>query len=85
MPRQGGSRAIAGCSSAGIRNRVALRMEGTFVRASLDGAPPARGRNEVHPEDLMKPDLFSEILVLGSGGLIFVSLFLIVVTAFTQG
>jgi hypothetical protein len=34
----------------------------------------------MHPEELMKPDLFSEIVLLGSGGLIFVSL-LIVVTA----
>jgi hypothetical protein len=34
----------------------------------------------MYPEELMKPDLFSEIVLLGSGGLIFVSL-LIVVTA----
>jgi hypothetical protein len=32
----------------------------------------------MHPEELMKPDLFSEIVLLGSGGLIFVSLLLIV-------
>ncbi len=32
----------------------------------------------MHREDLMKPDLFSEIVLLGSGGLIFVSLLLIV-------
>jgi len=38
----------------------------------------------MHPEDLMKPDLFSEIVLLGSGGLIFVSLLLIVVTALTR-
>jgi hypothetical protein len=35
-------------------------------------------------EDLMKPDLLSEILLLGSG-LIFVSLLFIVVTAITRG
>lgn len=35
-------------------------------------------------EDLMKPDLFSEILLVG-GGLIFVSLLFIVVTAITRG
>jgi len=38
----------------------------------------------MHPEDLMKPDLFSEIVLLGSGGVIFASLLLIVVTAFTR-
>lgn len=37
----------------------------------------------MHPEDLMKPDLFSEIVLLGSGALIFVSLLLIVVAALT--
>ena len=25
----------------------------------------------MHPEDLMKPDLFSEIVLMGSGGLLF--------------
>jgi hypothetical protein len=43
-----------------------------------------RRRNEMHPEDLMKPDLLSELVLLGSGGLIFVSLLLIVVTAFMR-
>jgi hypothetical protein len=41
-------------------------------------------RREMHPEDLMKPDLFSGIVLLGSGGLIFISLLLIVVTALTR-
>jgi len=38
----------------------------------------------MHPEDLMKPDLFSEIVLLGSGGLMLISLLLIVVTALTR-
>jgi hypothetical protein len=38
----------------------------------------------MHPEDLMKSDLLSEIVLLGSGELIFVSLLLIVVTALTR-
>jgi hypothetical protein len=38
----------------------------------------------MHPEDLMQPDLFSEIVLLGSGGLMFISLLLIVVTALTR-
>jgi len=38
----------------------------------------------MHPEDLMKPDLFSGILLIGSGGLLFASLLLLVVIALTQ-
>ncbi len=39
----------------------------------------------MHPEDLTKADLFSEIVLLATGGLIFVALLLIVVTALTRG
>jgi hypothetical protein len=39
---------------------------------------------EMHPEDLMKPDLFSEIVLMGSGGLLLACLMLIVVIAFTR-
>jgi hypothetical protein len=38
----------------------------------------------MHPEDLMKPDLFSEIVLMGSGGLRFASLLLIVVIVLTR-
>lgn len=38
----------------------------------------------MHPEDLMKADLLSEIVLLGTGGLIFVSLLLVVVTMLTR-
>ena len=41
-------------------------------------------RNEMHPEELMKPDLFSEIVLMGGGTLIFASLLLIAVTALTR-
>jgi len=34
--------------------------------------------------DLLKPDLVSEVVLLGSGALLFVSLLLIVVTALTR-
>ena len=27
----------------------------------------------MHPENLMKPDLFSELVLMGSGGLLFAS------------
>lgn len=36
------------------------------------------------PEDVMKPDLLSEVVLLGSGGVIFVSLLLIIATALTR-
>lgn len=65
-----------------IRNRVAFER-GHLVRAGLRDVS-AEGRQEMHPEDLMKPDLFSEILLLGTGGLIFVPLLLILVIAFTR-
>ena len=39
----------------------------------------------MHPEEIMKLDLFSEILLLGSGEIIFVALVLVVVTALTRG
>ena len=38
----------------------------------------------MHPDDLMKPDLLSEILLLGSGLIIFVPLLLILVVALTK-
>ena len=38
----------------------------------------------MHPEDLMKADLLSEIVLLGTSGLIFVSLLLVVVTMLTR-
>ena len=33
----------------------------------------------MHPEDLMKPDLVSELVLMGSGGLLFAFVLLIVV------
>lgn len=38
----------------------------------------------MHRDDLMQPDLLSEILVLGGGVLIFATLILILVVALTQ-
>jgi hypothetical protein len=38
----------------------------------------------VHPQDLMKPDLLSEVLLLSNGMLVFVILMLILVVALTQ-
>ena len=39
----------------------------------------------MHPEGLMKPDLFSEIVLMGSGGLLFATLLLILAIALTRG
>jgi hypothetical protein len=37
-----------------------------------------------HPEDLMKPDLLSEILLAASGLVLFIPLLLILLAALTQ-
>jgi len=47
------------------RQELALGMEGI----------------EMHPEDVLKPDLFSQMVLTGSGGLLFVTLLLIVAIA----
>ena len=74
------SRAVAGdVHQPESANWVAFKW-----RALRQGRPrrngPARGRSELHREDIMKPDLLGEIVLLG-GTLIFVPLLLIVVTA----
>ena len=43
-----------------------------------------RPEHSMHPDDLMKTDLLSEILLVGSGLILFVPLLLILVTALTQ-
>jgi hypothetical protein len=43
-----------------------------------------RPQPPTHPDDLMKPDLLSELLLVGSGLILFVPLLLILVTALTQ-
>jgi hypothetical protein len=78
LPRPSGSR----CSSARIRKR-SPSMEGTW--SGRPGATiAANGRSAMRCEDLMSPDLLSEIGLLGSDTLVLVSLLLFVVTAFTR-
>jgi positive regulator of sigma E activity len=43
-----------------------------------------RTEDPIHPDDLMKTDLLSEILLVGSGLVLFVPLLLILVSALTQ-
>lgn len=38
----------------------------------------------MHPEDVMKPDWFSEILLLGGGLITFTAIVLVVVTAMAR-
>ena len=47
-------------------------------------ADPLERKTQMHREDLMNPDLLSEIVLLGSAALIFFALLLIVVDALTQ-
>lgn len=68
------------------RNALRSRLP---VEGTGQGRPrchaSARRRNEMHPEDLMKSDLLSEIVLLASGGLIFAALLMIVGTVLTRG
>jgi hypothetical protein len=41
-------------------------------------------QSTTHPHDLMKPDLFSEILLAATGFIVFVPLLLIVVAALSR-
>jgi hypothetical protein len=63
------------------RNVVNFR-EGHLGRAL--GGSLREGSNDMHPKDLMKPDLFSEIVLTGSGGLLLASLLLIIAIALTR-
>jgi len=47
----------------------------------MTGSPP---KKQMHREDLMNPDMLSEILLLVSGSVIFVTLLLILAAALTQ-
>ena len=57
-------------------------------RALRPGRPPETvhtdGRSAMRSKDLMCPDLLSEIVLLGFGTLIFVSLLLFIVAAFAR-
>lgn len=65
--------------SAGIRNRVVFQW-----RAPGQGLGPS-GRNDMLRADLLKPDLLSKIVLLGSAALLFASLMLVVATSLTRG
>jgi hypothetical protein len=84
MVRQGGSRAIAGhfCepgSASASPSRGHLVRVRSFSWSSC-------GENEMRHENenLMSPDLLSEIVLLGSALVLFASVLLIVVTALAR-
>jgi hypothetical protein len=58
-------------------NRIALEW-----RFPCQGVCPKR--SEMQRAEILKPDLLSEIVLVGSGLLLFSSLLLVVVTALTQ-
>lgn len=47
-------------------------------------AVPLKGRRRMHPEDVMNPDVLSEILLLISASLILATLLLILTAALTK-
>ena len=72
-----------------------MRWSSDTIRAaierSLDGSPRAtilptrwEGKLQMHREDLMNADMLSEIVLLVSGSVMFVTLLLILVAALTQ-
>jgi hypothetical protein len=67
-----------------IRHPCRLAVEGAWLMAGVEGTSPRREGNDMHPEDVMKADLLSEIILVGSSGVILVSLLLIVVMALTR-
>jgi len=76
-PRQGGLRAIAEMFITRDPQPMRAPVEGHPVSATF--ASTSGRENDMHPKDLMKPDLFSEILLLGVGGVMFAALLLVVV------
>ena len=69
-------------TSSADRSRSKL-TERSFYPTGAESLPSKRGE-QMHPEDLMKPDLLSEIVLSGFGILTFSSLLLFVAAAFAR-
>jgi hypothetical protein len=63
--------------------RTSQRFEHLVFR-SKEAAPMIHPQPPMHREDLMKPDLLSEIVLVASGLILFIPLLLILVAACTQ-
>jgi hypothetical protein len=61
--------------------RTGSPRDALSMGAQATSVPEVGGVKSMHPEELMKPDLFCEIVLLGSGSLIVVSVLLIVAAA----
>jgi len=57
---------------------------GHLVRVCSKATVYPKWGDDMHREDLMKPDLVSEIVLLGSASLLFVSVLVIVLTALSR-
>ena len=57
---------------------------GILIRASPQPDRRSEWEEHMHRADLLKPDLLSEILLLGTGALILVSVLLVTVTALAR-
>ena len=83
LTRTGGSRAIAADLHQPESAIGRLPVEGTS-----SGPPPnatfCKRERQMRSKDLMGPDLLSEIVLLGAGMLILVSLLRFIVAAFTR-
>jgi hypothetical protein len=85
LPGQGGSWAIALIFISGNPQSLSPSTEGTLPGPSPDTQQAlTNGRGAMRSKDLMSPDLVSEIVLLGVGTLILISLLLFIVAAFTR-
>ena len=75
---------MACCVEAYLWTRYGPRLKGSPAQFQTTIVPTGWRGVAMHPEDLMSGDLLSEILLLVSGSLVFVSLMLILVAALTQ-
>jgi len=82
LPRTGGSRPLSLIFLREIRNRTPS-SGGHFVQ-SRPNTKRANWRCKMRSRDLMKPDLLSDIVLLGFGALMLLSLFWFVVSTFDR-
>ena len=72
------------CPLAGFSGHNAATIERNLAVTGHNRADSLERKTQMHREDLMNADMLSEILLLVSGSVIFVTLLLILVAALTQ-
>jgi hypothetical protein len=65
-------------------NQTACQPLSQQLAKTSGDSPTVAGRNDMHPEEIMKPDLLSEIVLLTFGTLILLSLALFVVATLAR-